>query len=227
MLKKYLKFNLLFALIFVLQLTAEAWPITLLRQISKPCIAISLMLLLASETALKGRFHKRVFAGLIFGLAGDIFLMFASGNESYFLWGLFSFLIGHICYTSAFYLDFKSAPELDKRGARIAIGTCAILVIGFYLYLRPYLGHMKLPVMIYMLVISMMVMMACFRNLRVNAISFNLILTGAILFMISDAILAYNKFVQPFSTGQIIIMSSYMAAQYLITIGASTRKLLN
>jgi uncharacterized membrane protein YhhN len=227
MFKKYLKFNLLFVLIFTLQLIAEAWQITVLKQIVKPCIAISLLVLLASATSLKGRFHKRIFIGLIFGLAGDVFLLFASGKESYFIWGLFAFLIGHLYYTSAFYLDFRSAPELDKRGARFAIGTCAVLVIAFYLYLRPYLGHMKLPVMIYILVISMMVMMACFRNLRVNAFSFNLILTGAILFMISDAILAYNKFVQSFSVSQVVIMSTYMAAQYLIVIGASERKLLN
>lgn len=227
MFKKYLKFNLLFAIIFMLQLLAETWQITLLQQIMKPCIAISLLVLLVSTTRLKGRFHKRIFAGLIFGFAGDLFLLFASGNETYFMWGLLSFLIGHICYTSAFYLDFKSAPELDKRGARIAIATCAILVISFYLYLRPHLGHMKLPVMIYILVISMMVMMACFRNLRVNVLSFNLILIGALLFMLSDAILAYDKFVQPFSAGSVVIMATYMAAQYLIIIGASERKLLN
>lgn len=227
MFKKYLKFNILFALIFIMQLIAEVWQITLLKQIIKPCIALSLLFLLSSFTGLKGRFHKRVFAGLIFGLAGDVFLLFASGNESYFILGLLAFLIGHTCYVSAFYLDFKSAPELDKRGARIAIASCAVLVISFYLYLRPHLGHMKLPVMIYILVISMMVMMACFRNLRVNTLSFNLILIGAILFMVSDAILAFNKFIQPFYLSQVLIMASYMAAQYLITIGASERKLLN
>jgi len=227
MFKKYLKFNLLFALIFVFQLFAEVQQNTLFRQIVKPCIILSLLMLLVSATGLKGRFHKRVFAGLIFGLAGDVFLLFASESESWFMLGLLAFLVAHICYISAFYLDFKSAPELDKSGARIAIGTCAVLVIGFYSYLRPHLGHMKLPVMIYMLVISMMVMMACFRNLRVNKLSFNLILTGAILFAISDSMLAYHKFVEEFGFSQALIMASYMAAQYLIVLGASERKLLN
>jgi uncharacterized membrane protein YhhN len=227
MLRKYLPFNLIFALIFILQLYVEATQLDWLRTFSKPAIVLSLLIFLATSTGLKGRFHKRMFAGLIFALAGDVLLLYAGKDTAYFMKGLVAFLIGHICYTSAFYLDFKSAPELDKKGARIAIAICGILAITFYFYLRPHLGHMKLPVMIYILVISMMMMMASFRNLRVNPLSFNLILFGAALFLISDAILAYNKFVHQIEYAGVWIMIPYMLAQYLLTMGAAERKLLH
>lgn len=227
MMKRHKWFSVIFALIFILQLTLGNNSIGFLPYIIKPSIVLSLLTVLFLGTKLKGRFHKRIFTGLIFALTGDILLIYAKQNEAYFMYGLLAFLLCHLFYISAFYLDFKSAQELDKKGARIAILLCAILAIGYYFFLRPHLGIMKLPVMIYILVISMMMMMASFRNLRVNTISFKLILFGAIFFMLSDAILAYNKFVMPIDHTGLWIMATYMIAQYLITIGAIERKLLH
>lgn len=227
MLKKHLKFNTLFAVIFLLQLLAEYnHELIRLKQTTKPLIVLSLLLMLIVGTRLKGRFHKRIFAGLLFALAGDILLMLGD-NPAYFMYGLGAFLICHICYISAFYLDFRSAPELDKKGARIAILLCAFFGIGFYFYIRPHLGPLRLPVLAYTFVISLMMMMAAFRNLRVNRSSFLLILFGAIFFLVSDAMLALNKFVIQFDYAGMFIMATYMAAQYLITMGAVDRKLIN
>lgn len=227
MLKKYLKFNLLFALLIILELYAEFNQLNTVRYLIKPCIVLSLLILVYVETKLKGRFHKRVFTGLVFALAGDIFLMLVWQNTAYFMFGLIAFLICHLFYTSAFYLDFCSAPELDKKGARIAIACGAIFSISLYFFMRPHLGTMKLPVMAYTFVITMMAMMAAFRNLRVNTVSFNLVLAGAIFFILSDTILAYNKFVKGFDFASVFIMLTYMVAQYLIAMGTISRKLIN
>lgn len=227
MLKKHLKFNTLFAVIFILQLLAGYnHELIRLKQTTKPLIVLSLMLMLIVGTRLRGRFHKRIFAGLVFALLGDILLML--GNDpAYFMYGLGAFLVCHICYISAFYLDFRSAPELDKRGAQIAILLCALFSISFYFYIRPHLGLMRLPVLAYTFVISLMMMMAAFRNLRVNRSSFLLIFFGAICFLASDSLLALNKFVLQFDHAGVLIMATYMAAQYLITMGAVDRKLVN
>lgn len=227
MLKKHLSFNIVFGLIFSLQLLSAFIDAPHLAVATKPCIVLALLAMLIINTKLKGRFHKRLFTGLIFALAGDVLLIYATNDESYFMYGLAAFLLCHIFYTSAFYLDFKSAPELDKKGARIAISLCAILAISYYFFLRPHLGIMKLPVMIYILAISMMMMMACFRNQRVNTSSFKLILFGAMFFLLSDAILAYNKFVVPIHYAGSWIMATYMIAQYLITLGGVERKLIH
>ena len=225
MFRKYLAFNIVFALIALLQLLSIYENIEPLRMASKVAITLSLLLLLSLGTKLKGRFHKRIFAGLVFAMAGDIFLL--SSTPDYFMAGLGSFLIAHLCYISAFYLDFRSAPELDKKGARLAIFFGIVVSCGIYFWLRPSLGAMRLPVLVYIFVITLMMMMAAFRNQRVNAISFKLILCGAVCFMISDAVLAGNRFVVHFSGEDLIVMFSYMLAQYLIVMGAVERKLIS
>src|SRR3954451_25371870 len=103
MLKKYLKFNLIFALIFILQLVAVYYQLERLGYITKPLIVVSLLIMFAISTKLKGRFHKRLFTGLIFGLIGDILLMLVWKSESYFMYGLIAFLLCHIFYIRAFY----------------------------------------------------------------------------------------------------------------------------
>lgn len=226
MLKKYWKFNLIFIVILMLHLSAGFVQNELLRILTKPFITISLVLLLISSTSLKGRFHRRLLVGLFFALAGDIMLIFATKSPDFFSYGLFAFLLCHVYYISAFYLDFRSAPELDKKTARVAVFFVALLATGYFFYLRPYLAGMRIPVLIYILVISFMMMMAIFRNQRVNATSFWLIFSGAIFFILSDCVLAYNKFVFSFDHARLYVMSIYALAQYLIIIGGIERKLL-
>ncbi|PTS91527.1 lysoplasmalogenase [Pedobacter sp. HMWF019] len=225
--KKYRVFSILYLFIFILELIAEFQQLNTLRLIVKPCIVLSLAIFFCLQTKLRGRFHKRLFIGLLFALAGDVLLLFTDANPNYFMYGLLSFLLAHLFYTRAFYLDFRSAQELDKKNARIAIAACSISSIAFYLFLRPHLGALKLPVMIYTFVISMMLMMSVFRNLRVNKESFILVFAGAILFILSDGLLAYNKFVSSFSFAGVCVMATYMLAQYLIVIGAAERTLLS
>ena len=225
MLQKHARFNLIFVLLFLLQVIAEYQQLHTLRLITKPLIVISLLTYFYISTGLKGRFHKRLFTGLLFALAGDVFLMFNNLDSSFFMYGLVAFLTCHLCYTSAFYLDFRSAPELDKKGARIAIALSFIFAVCFYFYLRPHLGIMKVPVLAYTIIISLMMMMSAFRNRRVNTTSFNLILIGALFFVLSDAILAYNKFISQSAHAGVFIIATYMVAQYLITMGGVSREL--
>lgn len=231
MLKKHLEFSFAFAIIFIIQLLAESDPKTThlvlgdLKFVIKPLITISLMIFYTYQTQLRGRFAKRILCGLLFGLVGDCLLMFVHVNDYFFIIGLISFLIGHLSYISAFYLDYKWNPSLEKLATRIALAVFGLFCLGFYLFLRPHLGSMKIPVMIYAFVISLMAIMAVNRKGRVSALSYNLIFYGAILFVISDSILAYNKFVIPFEGAGLAIMSTYMLAQYLITVGSVERKL--
>ncbi|TKC10079.1 lysoplasmalogenase [Pedobacter polaris] len=231
MLKKHLEFSFAFIIIFVIQLLAESDQKTThlvlgeFKYILKPSITISLMIFYAYQTQLRGRFAKRIFMGLLFGLVGDSLLMFVDVNSSFFMFGLIAFLLGHLMYIFAFYLDYKWNPQIEKSATRIALAVFGAFCLGFYLYLRPYLDSMKIPVMIYAFVISLMAIMAVNRKGRVSTLSFNLIFIGAILFLISDSFLAYNKFVKPFEGAGVVIMATYMLAQYLITVGSVERKL--
>lgn len=231
MLKKHLQFNIAFALIFIVQLLVESDPSTSklvlldFHYVVKPLITISLMLFLAYQTQMKGRFAKRVFAGLLFGLVGDCFLMFQNVNPSFFLFGLASFLIGHLLYISAFYLDYIWNSRIEKGYTRWALAIFGVFCVAFYLYLRPYLAEMKIPVMAYAFVISLMGIMAANRKGRVNSLSFKLIMWGAVLFIVSDSVLAFNRFVATFENAGLVVMATYMLAQYLIAMGAVERKM--
>jgi uncharacterized membrane protein YhhN len=54
---------------------------------------------------------------------------------------------------------------------------------------------------------------------KVNRASYYLVLTGAILFVISDSAIAVNKFSHHFESSGIVIMSAYIIAQFLIITG--------
>jgi uncharacterized membrane protein YhhN len=81
------------------------------------------------------------------------------------------------------------------------------------------LDGMRLPVIIYTIVILTMLEAAINRYGKVNRLSFILVLTGAILFVISDSLIALNKFGFPFMFSGVAVMTTYIAAQYLIVAG--------
>ncbi|MFC4210543.1 lysoplasmalogenase [Pedobacter lithocola] len=220
------QFASIFALVYIIQLFAEISDNIPLRNFSKPFIVITLLIWLYSSTNLKGRFHKRIFTGLIFALIGDVFLMLQSGKPSFFIYGLIAFLLCHIFYIRAFILDHKSNPDYKNPFILWAIAAFAIFCSGLFFYLQPNLGAMQFPVLMYAIIISFMAIMAVNRFGKVNIFSFKLILFGSLFFLFSDSILAVNKFAQPIPQAAVLIMATYMLAQYLIVYGSVVRELV-
>ncbi|QNK64911.1 lysoplasmalogenase [Pedobacter sp. PAMC26386] len=226
MIRKYLLFNLAYALLFILVLASGYMQYQLLNYGLIPCITLVLLVFFCLTTKLSGRFHQRLFTGLVFALTGSTLFLLRGYDPSYFSYGLIAFLICHLFYIGAFYLDFRSAQELDKQGARIAIFSSAITFTAFYFYLRPHLGTLKLPVLACIFIVALLIMMAAFRNQRVNPLSFKLILTGVLFFIATDAILAHAYFINSFKSSDLLISVIYMIAQYFIVIGGVERKLV-
>ena len=219
-------FSFIFSLVFVIQLYAEYSNNTSLRTFSKPLIVLVLLVWLYVATNLKGRFHKRIFTGLIFAWAGDLLLMLQDGRTSFFIFGLAAFLVCHIFYIRAFTLDHKSNPGHKTPYFLWAVGAFAIFCSGLFFYLQPKLGAMQFPVLMYAIIICVMALMAVNRYGKVNIFSFKLILYGALFFLLSDSVLAVNKFAQPIPQGGALIMATYMIAQYLVVYGTIERKLV-
>jgi len=90
---------------------------------------------------------------------------------------------------------------------------------GLVTVLFPHLGNLQIPVMVYALVITLMSLQALFRYGYTSKPSFILVFCGAISFMISDSLLAINKFMQPLPLSGLAIMLTYLLAQYLIVEG--------
>lgn len=213
-----------FIFIFIVELFAVFNHLTGLRFFSKPLITVSLATLLISCNALKQNFSKRVLMGLFFSFLGDVFLMLTSGKPLFFMLGLASFLTAHICYISAFVGDAKLNNDPKLKLVLLVSLVFLLIMAPYYNYLLPYLKGMKIPVLIYCIAISAMSVTAFLRVSKVNYTSFILIFVGALFFMVSDATLAFNKFVARLQYGDFAVMATYMLAQFLIVLGTLKRR---
>lgn len=153
-----------------------------------------------------------VLIGLILSLGGDVALMFESNKA--FLWGLILFLLAHVAYAVTFTLFAGFHP-----GDLISGGVLLALAVVVYLYLQPGLGEMKGPVMAYILIISFMVNRAAsaFFSPAFTRTQAWLTTVGAILFWISDLMLAVNRFRRPFEYHR-ISLAFYYGGQLLIAL---------
>jgi uncharacterized membrane protein YhhN len=179
--------------------------------IIKPFIVLSLGIYLYQYTQLTNRFYKLIFAGLFFSWLGDIFLMFSKENPIFFMMGLIAFLLAHVSYIFAFIINFN----IRQTTGFIVAGIMLAFSMLYFRVLYPYLDSMLYPVMAYIIIISVMAVTAAFR--RANG--WQMVLLGAFCFVVSDSLLAYNKFVHSLPHAGLLVMASYMIAQFLITLG--------
>jgi len=150
-----------------------------------------------------------ILAGLGFSLVGDIFLMLPLKRV---IAGLASFLVAHLCYIVA----FSAGIRLGVSGFLPALFLLYVIIM--FVVLFPHLGKMKLPVLVYELVIVMMAWRAVERWAQIGDTGALLALAGAILFVISDSVWATNQFVRRYKSAQALILSSYFCAQWLIAL---------
>jgi len=223
MLKRHSLFTIIFLIILGANFLAEFNLVDGLRMFVKPLICISLAIYLVRNAKMSAGFNRLILAALVMSLFGDCFLLFAGGDIYFFVYGLVAFLVAHVLYSLAFFRDFKNDPQASKVFGHLMFFVMGVFSLSFYSWIRDYLNDLRIPVMAYMFIISIMAILAGYRYRRVNLLSFRLIYFGAICFVISDSLLAYNKFVEPFPYSGIAIMGTYMLAQYLITIGAIER----
>jgi uncharacterized membrane protein YhhN len=224
MFKQHKSFSIIFIVIMILNLMVQSIVFEEYSIFVKPLICLSLAFYLFKKCNMKVGFNRLVFAGLIFSLFGDILLLYSGSDIFLFLYGLVSFLIAHILYSAAFFRDFKNKPQESKYFGHLMLFLMGVFSMSFYSLIRDYLNDFKIPVLAYIFVISVMAILSGYRYKRVNLLSFRLICFGAVFFVVSDSALAYMKFVEPYSFAGILIMSTYMIAQFLITLGTIERK---
>ncbi|MBC8172889.1 MAG: lysoplasmalogenase [Chitinophagales bacterium] len=155
-------------------------------------------------------------AGLFFSWIGDIILI-KSQNAIYFVFGLTAFLCAHIAYIITF-RNFRFTSN-DKKISQLYIIPFLVYAAAMLVLVYPNLGDMKVPVIIYSTVISLMGIAALLRKENTSDYSFLFCLAGAISFIISDSLIAVNKFYSSFASASLFIMLTYIIAQYLIAAG--------
>jgi uncharacterized membrane protein YhhN len=171
-----------------------------LDYVAKPGVMVVLLVWLWQNQALDGFGTLILFSlGVLFSLIGDVLLMLP--NER-FVGGLFAFLFAHLAYTAAFNIN---PPPLHVISAGLAL---IILAGGIWLFLqiragliRSGKGKLVIPVLIYSGVIAVMLISALITPLR-NGWGWeaaSLVAVGALSFTLSDVLLAWDRFVTPFS----------------------------
>jgi uncharacterized membrane protein YhhN len=198
----YLYVFFIFAIAYIGTLPLQPYPGNFVIK-AIPAIGLSI-LALTNVTGLRG---KLLFAALLFSAAGDVTLELQAGE--YFIIGLGFFLITQILYIVTFSRDFKAQRS---RIPIVVVLVVYALIMAFVL--KPSLNEMMIPVYFYLTVITTMGIFAALR-----ASKSKLVLYGALSFIVSDSILAINRFLLSVPASDYLIMITYYLAQFLIIYG--------
>lgn len=177
----------------------------------KPLATALLLLLAASGPAgFSSPYAAAILAGLFFSLLGDVFLMLPADR---FRSGLFSFLLAHACYVLAFTRDSPFATPTLPFVLCLAIGGAVLPALWSGIPPR-----LRLHVAAYVAILLVMAGQAASRAAHLHAAPALYAALGAALFVLSDTLLAWNRFRRPFPAAQALIHATYFPAQWLIAI---------
>ena len=203
--------QILYLIAAVTVLVGLSLDIPLLYVVAKPLLMITLALYFISASQGFPAWRVYVLLALVFSWGGDVFLI----SSDWFIQGLISFLIAHIFYIIVYQKTGAANGQLKPLDV-IKFVIYSVVLIGI---IYPGLSNMLVPVLIYALVLLAMGVWAHKRRGATTSNSFKLVTTGAILFAISDGLIAVNKFAFEVPAERLLVMSIYMSSQYLIVRG--------
>lgn len=189
-----------------------------LHLLFKPAALLFTMVFVATSAytaRARGHFDQKSWillaTAVLASLAGDVFLML----PQLFLPGLVSFLLAHGAYLTLF---GRGVPWFSNRPA--LLGTVALgLAMVAWLWHSGLPADLRAPVAVYVLVIALMAAQALGRAQHLQSDNARTVALGACLFMVSDALLAVDRFVQPLPVAALWVLSTYYAAQFCIVHG--------
>ncbi len=168
-----------------------------------PAVALSVMALVA----VRGLTGKLLFTALLFCAAGDVAL--ALEGDQFFVMGLVFFLIAQVFLIATF------SRSLKMRRSRLPVVIALVVyAVIMAILLQPYLGEFMVPVFVYIAVITGMGVLAALRSAEGR-----LVLYGAISFIVSDSLIAIDRFAVDVPASGYLIMITYYLALFLIAYG--------
>ena len=191
----------------------------LLNYVSKALVIITLLFWLMTSIPDSGNVYW-FSAGLFFSLVGDILLLLSSRH---FLFGLITFLMTHLCYTAGFLIPLP----------QFSVAALLLVFLNFFVWLFIYVqikrwvstssafNLLNKPLICYSLAIWSMVTAAFLTVTRTDWLpqSSGLAISGALLFLFSDLLLAYDRFKQPLPDARLWKRVSYHLGQLAIIAG--------
>jgi uncharacterized membrane protein YhhN len=164
-------------------------------------------------------YYHYLLVGLIFCLMGDVCL--ALPQKKAFMGGLVAFLIGHVSYIFSFLTLTQIIDWISTGGLIILIMSASI-----FFWLRPHLKSMLIPVLLYILVITVMASgaWAVFWKSSFPISGRTLILAGSLCFYFSDLFVARNKFIKEEYPNRFLGLPLYYAGQFLLAFSTGLLK---
>ena len=179
-------------------------------------LVLAIALLSFQEPSQNKLFSIGVLAGLLLSLGGDVALMFQE-NRKAFTVGLALFLMAHVAYTVVFLVMGRfSGWDVFSTGILLIFG------LGLYTLILPNLGKMRIPIVVYIFVISLMVnrSISVLSGTAFNGAQGMMVVVGAVLFYVSDIILAASRFWKTWRYHRISLIF-YYSGQLLFALTAS------
>ena len=152
----------------------------------------------------KGHTRLWLFMALIASSCGDILL--ASNLAQGFIYGLSAFALAHLCYCICFLPWFSWSKQPLKY-----VAILAVLLVAVLIKVVPNTENLLVPVVIYMSIITLMALLAFFAQPSCYFLS-----VGALFFILSDSLIALNKFVFTLPYEHFLVMGTYYLAQYCL-----------
>lgn len=192
---------------------------------TKPLLMVILFVwfYLQTKKSVNSKFRNYLLLSIVFAFGGDTFLMFLPFDEIFFLLGLGSFLIGQLFYVFSFSNSIVHSKEAFNKPVGVALLITFLIYYAILMYsLFPYLEDFLIPVLVYGAAVCAMGVSSGWRLNKVSKESFTLVFIGAMLFVLSDTIIAVNQFLFKGNllNAQVAIMITYVLAQYLIVKGS-------
>lgn len=218
---KDLRFAIVFSILLALEIIGEVYEILPLIYIFKPLLGISLIYKIRSENTRHTAVQNIATFGFLAATAGDVFLMIRGGD--FFIYGLGMFLIAQLAIGLGFWYwnrpRQKPAPFFDI----ILTFPFFVFYVINMIYLTNLLRSENLteminPLWIYGGAITFMGIAAVTRYNRADKNSYFWGIIGAVLFIISDTIIAYNRFSEPIEYASFFVMLTYGMAIYFIAM---------
>lgn len=197
---------LLLAISYLIAMPLGPYPIQYLHK------AMPILCLLFFVLPLKGKIRYLAILAILFSAMGDILLALTFKDN--FTFGLASFLTAHIFYFSLL-IQWRSWHRWKTIPL---IATLIIMTFMSYIII-PHSGALAIPVSVYIVAILGLMTAA----LSAEQKGLGIIFTGAVIFALSDSLIAINKFVSPVPYEGLLIMFTYYLAQLLIIVGIRAR----
>jgi uncharacterized membrane protein YhhN len=184
------------------------------------------LLLLAIYIESKDTKHERskilVNLAFFFCFIGDFLLIEDADSSGNFIFGISSFLIAQLFFIFFFYRlrPFAAKYRLFTFITGLFI-IAYILLLLFLIWESVSLQNLEVPVAVYAIVLGLMLLTAIntIKNRSLKRLASNYFIPGAALFVLSDSILAIDKFSHPFYYGAIAVMITYGTAIFLLATG--------